>query len=87
MELTYLENLLVRRALGMETGKSVKRNRVSVHQHGTDIATAKRAADKGFLVHNKALDYGSMQVFCVTAEGAKAIGKRLPAALQISSLN
>jgi hypothetical protein len=87
MNLTHNENLIVRRALGMERGQSVSRNRVSVHANGDDIQIAKRAADKGFLFHNPALDFGSMRVFCVTPEGAKAIGKKLPPALQITPLN
>ena len=87
MNLTHTEQMLTRRALGLERSKSVCRNRVAVHANGEDIGIAKSLADKGVMVRNPAKDYGSMRVFRVTPQGAAAVGKKLPPAHQIQPLN
>lgn len=78
--LTHCERMLARKALGLEYGGSVNRNRVACHLHGEDISVANRLIGKGYMVHDPARDYGSMRVFAVTLAGAKAIGKKLPPA-------
>ncbi|MCK1273794.1 hypothetical protein IVB46_00865 [Bradyrhizobium sp. 61] len=78
--LTHNETMLTRKALGLEHGNSVNRNRVAVHDTGYDIATAQRLVGKGYMVATPDRDFGSMRVFAVTAAGAKAIGKKLPPA-------
>ncbi|WP_316206020.1 hypothetical protein [Bradyrhizobium sp. SZCCHNR3058] len=78
MDLTREESMLTRRALGLERSRSVRRNRVAVHANGTDIRLAEACVAKGAMIRNPAQDYGSMRVFCVTAEGAAAISKKLP---------
>jgi hypothetical protein len=87
MNLTYNENMLARRALGMDRSTSVNRNRVACHVNGHDIEIAKRLAEKGAAFHYPPSDFGSMRVFVLTPEGAKAIGKKLPPALTIQPLN
>jgi hypothetical protein len=76
-ELSYDEAMLVRRALGLESSKSVNQNRVAVHAQGTTIPLARRLADQALFIRDPAADYGSMRVFRVTPEGAAAIGKKL----------
>lgn len=78
--LTHCERMLTRKALGLEHGNSVNRNRVAVHLNGEDIAVALRLIGKGYMLRDPARDFGSMRVFVVTAAGAKAIGKKLPPA-------
>lgn len=76
--ITHDEGMLVRRALGLERSRSINRNRVAVHANGQDIKLAQSLAEKGAMFRRPAADYGSMRVFCVTPEGARAIGKKLP---------
>lgn len=78
--LTHQETMLARKALGLEHGNSVNRNRVAVHDNGEDIGVAKRLVGKGYMVPTPERDFGSMRVFAVTVAGAKALGKRLPPA-------
>ncbi|MEY9238494.1 hypothetical protein ABIF68_006107 [Bradyrhizobium japonicum] len=78
--LTHNETMLTRKALGLEHGNSVNRNRVAVHNTGYDIGIAQRLVGKGYMVATPDRDFGSMRVFAVTAAGAKAIGKKLPPA-------
>lgn len=78
--ITHNEAMLTRKALGLEHGNSVNRNRVAVHDTGYDIDTAQRLVGKGYMVRTPDRDFGSMRVFAVTPEGAKAIGKKLPPA-------
>ncbi|WP_047308808.1 hypothetical protein [Rhodopseudomonas palustris] len=75
--LSHDETMLVRRALGLESSKSVNRNRVAVHANGDMIPLARGLADRGALVRDPTADYGSMRVFRVTTDGASAIGKKL----------
>jgi len=75
---THNEMMLTRRALGMQNGNSVRRNFLAVRHDGSDIEVASRLAGKGWAVRDPAADFGSMRVFRITAEGAKAVGKRLP---------
>jgi len=74
---SYHEGMLVRRALGLERSSKVCRNRVAVHVNGTDIQIAERLTQSGVMIRNPRADYGSMRVFCVTPEGAAAVGKKL----------
>ncbi|WP_316219092.1 hypothetical protein [Bradyrhizobium sp. SZCCHNR2026] len=78
--LTHNEMMLTRRALGLEHGNSINRNHVACHDNGSDIEVAGRLVGKGYMVRDPSRDFGYMRVFCVTAAGAKALGKRLPAA-------
>jgi hypothetical protein len=87
MNLTYNEQMLARRALGMDRSTSVNRNRVACHALGHDIAVAQRLVEKGAAFHHAPFDYGNMRVFCITPEGAKAIFKRLPPALTVQPIN
>ncbi|WP_407156333.1 hypothetical protein [Bradyrhizobium sp. STM 3557] len=84
MLLTHNEMMLTRRALGMEHGNTVSRNHLAVHADGHDIEVAQRLAGKGWAVRDPARDFGAMRVFRITTEGAKALGKRLPAALDLA---
>ncbi|MBB4398709.1 hypothetical protein [Bradyrhizobium sp. ERR14] len=86
-QLSHEEQMLTRRALGLECSKSICRNRVAVHATGQDIEIAKRLSDKGAMFRHAAADYGSMRIFCVTPEGAKAVGKKLPPAHTVQKLN
>ena len=74
----YEEGMWVRRALGLERSRAVCRNRVAVHSNGSDIKLAQSLADKGVMIRTPRADYGSMKVFSVTPEGARAVGKKLP---------
>ncbi|WLA86876.1 hypothetical protein [Bradyrhizobium elkanii] len=78
--LTHCERMLTRKALGLEHGNSVNRNRVAVHLNGEDIGVALRLVAKDYMARDPARDFGQMRVFVVTAAGAKAIGKKLPPA-------
>ncbi|MBP1064606.1 hypothetical protein JOE51_006073 [Bradyrhizobium japonicum] len=80
--LTHCERMLTRKALGLEHGNSVNRNRnrVACHLNGEDIGVANRLIGKGYMVRDPARDFGSMRVFVVALAGAKAIGKKLPPA-------
>ncbi|UGX97373.1 hypothetical protein G6321_00020485 [Bradyrhizobium barranii subsp. barranii] len=53
---------------------------MAAHDNGHGIGTAQRLVGKGYMVRTPARDFGSMRVFAVTPEGAKAIGKKLPPA-------
>ncbi|KRR21679.1 hypothetical protein [Bradyrhizobium retamae] len=85
--LSHGEGMLVRRALGLERSRSICRNRVAVHANGEDIRLAECLADKGAMFRDPREDYGSMRVFRVTPEGARAVSKKLPPALTIQPLN
>jgi hypothetical protein len=87
MNLTHSEQMLTRRALGLERSKSICRNRVAVHAQGSDIEIALSLTDKGAMIRNETADYGSMRIFCVTPKGAAAVGKKLPPAHQLQPLN
>ena len=78
--LTHNETMLTRKALGLEHGNSVNRNRVACHLNGEDIGVANRLIGKGYMVRDPARDFGSMRVFVDALAGAKAIGKKLPPA-------
>ncbi|WP_155255302.1 hypothetical protein [Bradyrhizobium elkanii] len=85
--ITHDEGMLVRRALGLERSRSINRNRVAVHANGQDIKLAKSLAEKGAMFCDLAAGYGAMRIFRVTAEGARAIGKKLPPAHNVQPLN
>ncbi|WP_316207304.1 hypothetical protein [Bradyrhizobium sp. SZCCHNR3118] len=80
MNLTHEEIMLTRRALGLESSKSINRNHCAVHVLGANIEFAKSLAAKGAMHPDPSCDFGSMRVFRVTPAGAKAIGKKLPPA-------
>ena len=76
----HIERETLQGALGLWAGKRTPWRNRTAHNEGNRVTSAVHGvlAHQGFLVRDPAQDYGRMRVYRATAEGAAALGKRLP---------